>query len=50
MEERYTADQFCGIKSIEQRMWFVINELFKKEKHTIDEWIRLVAKHGIEVK
>lgn len=48
-DQLFTVEQFCGMKVAEKRMWFVINELFKGEKHTLDQWIVLVSAQGIEV-
>lgn len=48
-DELFTAEQFCGMKIAERRMWYVVDQLFKGHKHTIEDWIKLVSKHDIAV-
>jgi hypothetical protein len=50
MGDKVTSEQFCGIKSIEKRLWFVIEQKFRGQSHTVQEWVKLVTGIGIEVK
>lgn len=47
--KEFTAEEFCGIKSVEKRMWYVVDQLFPGAKHTLEDWVVLVSKHGIVV-